>query len=115
MMRKIIENSCGHSLKNKKIIQYNELSCAVRSQEKLIIRPSPGKIQNESLTFLEHIQDDIYGPIYPPCESFRYFMIIIDASIVWSHVCSQLDIFEIICSIDLIKKIHLDNVSEFTS
>ena len=69
MMRKIIENSCGHSLKNQKI-QSNELSCATCSQEKFIIRPSPAKIQNESLTFLEHIQCDICGTLYPPCELF---------------------------------------------
>ena len=37
MMRKIIENSCGHSLKNQKILQSNELSCAACSQGKLII------------------------------------------------------------------------------
>ena len=39
MMRKIIESSSGHSLKNQKIFQANELSCVACSQEKLISRP----------------------------------------------------------------------------
>ena len=46
MMRKIIESSYGHSLKNQKILQSNDFSCAACSQGKLIIRPSPAKIQN---------------------------------------------------------------------
>jgi hypothetical protein len=57
------------------------LSCPACSQGKLIIEPSPAKIRNEYLIFLEHIQGDI-------CGSFRYFMVIIDASTRWSHVCS---------------------------
>ena len=44
MMRKIIENSHGHPLKNQKIFQSNEFSCAACSQGKLIIRPSLAKI-----------------------------------------------------------------------
>ncbi|XP_070040385.1 uncharacterized protein [Nicotiana tomentosiformis] len=39
MMRKIIENSHGHSMKNHKILQFKEFSCAACSQGKLIIRP----------------------------------------------------------------------------
>ena len=62
------------------ILQSNELSCARCSQEKLIIQPSLAKIRNESIIFLKHIQGDICGP-------FRYFMVIIDASTRWSHVC----------------------------
>jgi len=44
------------------------------------------KIRNESISCLERIQDDICGP-NPSCGSFRYFMILIDASTRWSHVC----------------------------
>ncbi|MCF6774923.1 GAG-pre-integrase domain-containing protein, partial [Corynebacterium sp. MC-12] len=80
MMQKIIANSCGHSLKDQKIPQSNDFSCAACSQGKLIIRPSPSKIGTESLTFLERIQGDICGPIHPPCGPFRYFMVLIDAS-----------------------------------
>jgi hypothetical protein len=33
------------------------------------------------------IQGDICGPIQPISGPFRYFMVLIDASIRWSHVC----------------------------
>ena len=79
MMQKIITNSCGHPLKNQKILP-NDYSCAACSQGKLIIRPSPAKIIHESINFLERIQGDICGPIHPPCGTFRYFMVLIDAS-----------------------------------
>lgn len=85
MMRKIITNSCGHPLKNQKILP-NDYSCAACSQGKLILRPSPAKITHESINFLERIQGDICGPIHPPCGTFRYFMVLIDASTRWSHV-----------------------------
>jgi hypothetical protein len=80
MMRKIIENSCGHELKSQKILQSNKFSCISCSQGKLIILPSPTKIGSESLNFLERIHGDICGPIHPPCGPFRYFMVLIDAS-----------------------------------
>ena len=42
---------------------------------------------SESPVFLERIHGDICGPIHPPCGPFRYFMVLIDASTRWSHVC----------------------------
>ncbi|WRX28465.1 Reverse transcriptase [Theobroma cacao] len=75
------------SIENQKIFQSNEFSCAVCSQDKLIIRPSPTKVEIESPMFLERIQGDICGPIHPSCGPFRYFMVLIDASTRWSHVC----------------------------
>ncbi|XP_070053870.1 uncharacterized protein [Nicotiana tomentosiformis] len=59
MMRKIIDNSHGHSLKNQKILQTKEFSCDACSQRKLIIRPSVIKVGVESPAFLERIQGDI--------------------------------------------------------
>ena len=44
------------------------------------MRPSPAKIKTESPTFFEHIQGDICGTIHPLCESFRYFIVLIDTS-----------------------------------
>ena len=82
MMRKIIENSGGHQLKSQEILQSDKFSYTSCSQGKLIIRPSPMKIENESLNFLERIHGDIYGPIHPPCRPFRNFMVLIDASIM---------------------------------
>ena len=87
MMRRIFENSHRHPLKNQKILQSKELSCIACSQGKLIIRPSPAKVGVESPTFLERIHGDICGPINPPSGPFRYFMVLIDASSRWSHVC----------------------------
>ena len=87
MIRRIIEQSHGHPLKNQKILSLNEYSCAACSQGKLIIRPSFTKVISESPVSLERIHGDICGPIHPPCRPFHYFMILIDVSIRWSHVC----------------------------
>jgi hypothetical protein len=57
------------------------------SQGKLITKPSQSKVVIESPSFLERIQGDICGPIYLPCRPFRYFIVLIDASSRWSHVC----------------------------
>ena len=69
-MRKIIENSHGHSLKGQKIFQTSKILCEVCSLRKLIMRSSPSKIKIESLTFLKRIQDYICGPIHPLCGPF---------------------------------------------
>lgn len=73
MMRKLIENSCGHQLMSRGIIQSNKFSCSSCSQGKLIIRSSPIKIGNGSISFLERTHGDIYGSIHPSCGPFRYF------------------------------------------
>ena len=65
MMRRIIENSNGHPLKNLKILTNDEFSCAACCQGKLITRPSPMKVNIESPQFLERIHGDICGPIHP--------------------------------------------------
>ena len=128
MMRKIIENSHGHPLKNQKIFQSNEFSCAACSQGKLIIRPSLAKIGTESPKFLERIQGDICGPIHPSCGPFKYFMVLIDASTRWSHVCllssRNLAFARLLAQIIRLRaqfpdynigSIRLDNAGEFTS
>lgn len=65
MMRRNIENSNGHPLKNLKILTNDEFSCAACCQGKLITRPSPMKVNIESPQFLERIHGDICGPIHP--------------------------------------------------
>jgi hypothetical protein len=60
---------------------------AAYSQGKLVIKPSPSKVIVKSPSFLHIIYGDICGPIHPPCRPFRYFMILIDVSTRWSHVC----------------------------
>ncbi|GJY77293.1 disease resistance CC-NBS-LRR class family protein [Tanacetum coccineum] len=128
MMRRIIESSNGHPLKDLKILLSKDLSCGACSLGKMITRPSINKLENESPLFLERIQGDICGPITPPCGPFRYFMVLIDASSRWSHVCllaSRNVAFARLLAqiIQLrahfpdyqIKKIRLDNAGEFTS
>ena len=128
MMRRIIEHSHGHPLKNQKIHLPNEYSCAVCSQGKLIVRPSFSKVTFESLAFLERIHGDICGPIHPPCGPFHYFMVLIDVSTRWSHICflsirNVAFVRFITQMIKLraqfpdypIKAISLDNADEFTS
>ena len=87
MMRRILENSTGHPLKNLKILTNDEFTCAACYQGKLIARPSSLKVGIESPGFLDRIHGDICGPIHPPSGTFRYFMVLIDASSIWSHVC----------------------------
>ena len=128
MMRRMIENSHGHPLKNKKILQSNELSCDVCSYEKLIIRSSPSKVRIKSPTFFERIHGDTCGPIKPQSGPFKYFMVLIDASNRWSHVCllssrnlaftkllAQIIKLRAQLSDYTIQNIRLDNADEFTS
>ena len=49
MIRRIIENSNGHPLKNMKILLNDEFSCTACYQGKLIVRPSSTKVETESL------------------------------------------------------------------
>ena len=125
---KIIENLCEHTMKRKQIPKSHYFSCAACSKGNLIIWPSPSKIERESLTFLEWIQGDICGPIHPPCGPLRYFMVLIDASTKWSHVCllssRNLAFARLLAQLIRlrahypdypIKKIRLDNAGEFTS
>ena len=55
MMRRIIDNSIGHPLKNQKVIPRDELPYSSCSSGKLIVQPSPVKLQTESLNLLERI------------------------------------------------------------
>ena len=128
MMRRIIEQSHGHALKNQKILLPNEFTCDPCSRGKLIVRPSFIKIMSESLVFLERIHGDIFGRIRPPCGPFYYFMVLIDASTRWSHVCllstrnvafsrllAQMAKLRAQFPDYPIKTIRLDNAGEFTS
>jgi hypothetical protein len=128
MMQKIINSSCGHKLKNEKILQSNDFPCITCSQGKLIVHPSLTKIGHQYLAFLERIQGDICEPIHPPSGPFRYFMILIDASTRWSHISllstRNVAFARMLAQIiklraqfpdNPIKTIRLDNIGEFTS
>ena len=69
-----------------------------------------------------------YGDLYPPCGPFRYFMVLIDVSTRWSHVCllstrnvafarflAQMIKLRAQFPDYPIKTITLDNASDFTS
>ena len=94
----------------------------------MIVRPSHTKVKFESPIFLERVHGDICGPIHPPCGPFRYFMVVIDASTRWSHVCllatRNIAFYRLLAQIIKlraqfpdypIKSIRLDNDDEFTS
>jgi transposase InsO family protein len=128
MIRKIIGNCTGRDLKDAKFLKSNDFVCTSCIMGKLILRPSPLKIHAEALRFLERIQEDICGPIQPLCGPFRYFMVLIDASTRWSHVCllstcnhafTKFMTQVIRSKADYpkysIKSIHMDNVAEFSS
>ena len=108
-------------------ITNKRISCATCTQGKLIINLSPVKIGTKSLGFLEHIHGDICGPIQPLSRPFRYFMVLIDASTRWSHLCllsicnlafvrlfTQLIRLRAPFPDNPIKTIRLDNGGEFT-
>ncbi|KAK9157593.1 hypothetical protein Scep_004167 [Stephania cephalantha] len=82
----------------------------------------------ESPVFSERIQGDMCGPIQPHYGPFRYFMVLIDASTRWSHVCllsiRNVTFARLLAQIirlraqfpdNPIKTIRLDNAGEFQS
>lgn len=69
-----------------KIVQSN-VPCQTFTLGKLIIRPFPTKIVKDPLTFLQRIQGNICGPIQPPHEPFKCFIVLVDASTCRSHFC----------------------------
>jgi len=128
MMRKIINNSHGHDLANSKFPNSSDFICTACATGKLILRPSYLKIKAEPLKFLERIQGDICGPITPLSGPFRYFMVLIDASTRWTHVCllstrnhafakliAQVIRLRAIYPEHQIKSIRMDNAAEFSS
>ena len=128
MMRRIIVNTRGHPLKNTKVLLFKDYSCETCSQGKLITRPSLNKVNLESPAFLQRIQGDICGPIHPSSGPFRYFMVLVDASYRWFHVCllstRNVAFARLLAQIiklwahfpeHNIKSIRMDNAGEFTS
>ncbi|KAM2825188.1 hypothetical protein COP1_035011 [Malus domestica] len=127
MMHRIITNSNGHPLLSRHVDVSNDNPCKACSQGKLVIGPSQLKIDDESPLFLQRIQGDICGPIQPPCGPFRYFMVLVDVSTRWSHVCllstrnvafarllAQIIKLQAQFPYHPIKSIRLDNAGEFT-
>ncbi|GJV63667.1 retrovirus-related pol polyprotein from transposon TNT 1-94 [Tanacetum coccineum] len=65
MMKRIIKNTHGRPLKDQKFPKIDKVPlCTSCSLGKLIARPLPLKVENESPMFLERIQ--VYVPIAPP-------------------------------------------------
>ena len=87
MLRRILHQSNGHSLTTGHISSHTDYNCCACTQGKFITRPSSLKVDSDTPQFLERIQGDICGPIDPTSGPFRYFMVLVDASTRWSHVC----------------------------
>ena len=128
MLRRILHQSNGHSLTNGRISSHNHYNCIACTQGKFITRPSSLKVDSDPPQFLERIQGDICGHIDPPSGPFRYFMVLVNASTRWSHVCllstrnlafarllAQLIKLQAHFPDHPIKTIHLDNAGEFSS
>jgi hypothetical protein len=128
MTRKITDNSIDHNLPTTNFLKSKDFICTVCATGKLILRPSYLKIKVEPLKLLERIQGDICGPITPTSRLFRYFMVLIDASTRWSHVCllsthnhafakimSQIIKIKANFLEHRINSIWMDNAAEFTS
>jgi hypothetical protein len=75
MMRKIMSNSSGHGMSDRKFPESSYFLCTSRATGKLILRPSHLKIQAKPLKFLERIQGGICDPIQTLSGPFRYFMV----------------------------------------
>ena len=86
MICRILKSSHGHPL-TRSLGSIQGIACQTCSMGKLITMPSYNKICSNPPIFLQRIQGDICGPIQPPCGPFRYFMVLVDASTHWSHVC----------------------------
>jgi hypothetical protein len=127
-MRKIIGNSSDHNLSSAKFYKSSDFMCTVCATGKLILRPSPIKIKVEPLKFLERIQANICGPIKSLSGPFMYFMILIDTSTRWSHVCllstQNHDVAKFMTQVIILKanyleyrlqSVRLDNAAEFSS
>jgi hypothetical protein len=126
MMRKIIGNCTGHNL--SKFPKISDFICTTCATGKLLLRPSPLKIHIETLKFLQRIQGDICGPIQPISGPFKYFMVLINTSTRWSHVCLlsrrnhafakiMVQVIRLKASFpeNRIQCIRLDNAAEFSS
>ena len=115
MLRRILHQSNGHSLTIGHISSHNHYNCIACTQGKFITRPSSLKVDLDPPQFLERIQGDICGPIDPPSGPFRYFMVLVDASTRWSHVCLLSTRNLAFAPDHPIKTIRLDNAGEFSS
>ncbi|KAM2806532.1 hypothetical protein COP1_047150 [Malus domestica] len=124
MMRHILKSSHGYKLHP----YVRLLPCKACSLGKLNTQPSYTKIIHDPPKFLQRIQWDICGPIQPTYGPFRYFMVLVDASTRWSHVCllstRNAAFAKLLAQIIKlrayhpdypIKSIRLDKAEEFTS
>ena len=79
-MRRILKLLHRHPLSSKDLVYCNTI-CQACLFGKLMTRPSLAKITKEPILFLQRIQEE------PPCKPFCYFMVLVDASTRWLHVC----------------------------
>ena len=105
-----------------------QIPCIACAQGKFSRKPAKFKEPYNSNTFLSQLNVDILGPIHPPSGPFRYVMGIVDSSSRWSYAAllsHKSQVYPRILSQYLklrtsysecpIKKVRVDNASEFTS
>ena len=127
-MIRTMNASHGHPLGGKNFVINPKNPCQACSIGKTNLKPIHVKPTKLVSKFLERIQGDICGPIQPACGPFKYFMVLVDASTRWSHVCllstrnaafpkllAQIIKLQAHHPDYPIKSIRLDNAAEFTS
>ena len=127
VMRRILKSSHMHPL-TRSLGSIQGIACQTCSMGKLITKPSYDKIRSNPPIFIQQIQGDICGSIHPPCGPFRYFIVLVDVSTHWSHVCllsiMNTGFSKLLAQVIKlkahhldypIKSIRLDNAGEFTS
>jgi hypothetical protein len=82
-----IKSSAGNGIKDIYFPHNSDFLCTLCAKGKQITKPSYLKLKAEPLGFLKRIQGDICGPIHPLPGPYIYFMVLIDASTRWNHVC----------------------------
>jgi hypothetical protein len=137
MMRKIMSNSSGYCMSDRKFLEslgdrkFSEsldFVCTSCINSKLIFRLTHPKIKHKPLKFLKFIRGDICGSIQSLSGPFRYFMVLIAAPTRWSHVYLLSTRYHTFAKLIAqvirlrasqpeyqIKSIRLDNGAEFSS
>ena len=109
MMRSILKSSHGHSLSNKDLVHCNRIRQACSLKKLMHDHPRKDKQRNHSFSSAD--TREICGPIQPPYGSFRYFMVLVDVSTHWSHICLlsiRNDVFAKLTQISKLRVHHSD-------
>ena len=126
IFRRMIPLLAGHNLTSADAAKI--APCEACIQGKMIKRPSQWQLPTELPPPLHRLQGDICGPINPPSSSFRYFLVLIDASgshlevallttrnLVFSRILAILIRYKNHFPEHPVKFLRMDNALEFRS